>query len=1069
VTFVMARSGRLYDDADLETLSELAQRMGAALESARSFEAEQLARHRAEEARDRMRRLQKLTEALSGALDRDSVVELMVSAGRQALGADAGFAWLVRDGNYLELVAHEHGAEALPLTEFSRVPLARRMPICDALRDGKARTFGNPRALAAAYPDLPAPEDSPFRAWAVVPFSSQGRAKGVVSFSFTSERVFSDDECELLSATVGQASIALERCLLLEAERKARMRERQLHVLAARLSSALTPSEVATIACEEAVSVLAAYSGAAAVKLGEEMHILGIGGPRDEESLAQVSALPLGAAVPIAEAVRRGELVWCPDVAGLDERYGALKSIWQKLEIRSWGAVPFTFEGQTVGSLAISCREERALDEGEREFLFGVGQLTAQALERARLYDAHKQSEAQLRLALSAARAGTWSIDLTTMTSTRDPSYRELLGVKEERVVGDFEAIHPDDRAHAREHFERALRDGTPYEPEVRTRRDDGTYTWIRAHGRVIRGPDGKPAMLAGVIVDIDEAKRASLRADEERRINETLHRLAASFTAELEHERLVQLITDELTELVGAELGAFVDGENESAPFALRTVARTNTEQFRDLPTPRATPLLAETLVHHRVLRLDDVRADPRHDSAEPLVHPAVRSYLAVPVVARSGKVFGSLLFAHSEVGRFTPAHLRLASSIASQAAIALENAVLFTTVREQKEQLEAAVERAQTADRRKDEFLAMLGHELRNPLAPIISVLELMDLRGQGALVRERELIRRQVQLVTHLIDDLLDVTRITGGKTRLTKEVVELREVLERAAETTAPAFQQRRQRLELEAPASGALVDADPARLGQVFQNLLTNAAKYGEVDSVVRITARVAGDRVRVEVADQGIGIDPELLPRIFELFVQGKRTLDRAQGGLGIGLAVAKSICELHGGTIRAESEGLGRGATFIVELPRATRRVENVPVVPPRVRTTPVPRRILVVDDNADAAEMLRELLTTFGHETALAFDGKTALELALRFKPEVALLDIGLPGMDGYELARRLRAVTDLERLQLIAVTGYGQDHDRARTKAAGFDQHVVKPVGLEELTELLETGVPSRAPER
>ncbi|HEX2688193.1 MAG TPA: ATP-binding protein, partial [Kofleriaceae bacterium] len=665
-----------------------------------------------------------------------------------------------------------------------------------------------------------------------------------------------------------------------------------------------------------------------------------------------------------------------------------------------------------------------------------VGQLAAQALERARLYEALQTGEEQLRVALTAARAATWQYDLATGMASRDFSYRVLLGVRDERVVATNEAIHPDDRAAVRAQFERTLEGGTPFEPEIRVRRDDGTYMWTRSHGRVMYGPDGKPRMLAGVIVDIDEAKQASLRADEERRINETLHRLGSSFASELDHDRLARLITDEITTLVGAELGAFFENSGEAGEagsFALHTISSSHVERYRDLRSPHATPLLAQTLVAHQIVRLDDVVADPRYSTAgvQPEGHPLVRSYLAVPVVARSGEVFGSLLFGHAAVGRFTAAHERLAASIASQAAVALENARLYKTVRAHKEQLELAIERARLADRRKDEFLAMLGHELRNPLAPIATALELMELKDQRVLHKERDVIRRQVDYLSRLIDDLLDVSRITRGKLQLSRQVIEIGAVLAKAIEIASPLLEKRMQKLAIDVPREGLPVDADPTRLAQVFQNLLTNAVKYSEPGSQIVLRARSNEDRVVVELTDQGIGISADLMPRLFDLFVQGDRAPDRSQGGLGIGLAIAKNLCELHGGTISAASAGTGRGSTFTVTLPRTVRAESSSPArASEHVARVATGGRVLIVDDNVDAAQTLHEFLTAVGHESAVAYDGVAALELAASFRPDTAVLDIGLPVMDGYELARKLRERFGPDKLRLIAVTGYGQE---------------------------------------
>ena len=355
------------------------------------------------------------------------------------------------------------------------------------------------------------------------------------------------------------------------------------------------------------------------------------------------------------------------------------------------------------------------------------------------------------------------------------------------------------------------------------------------------------------------------------------------------------------------------------------------------------------------------------------------------------------------------------------------------------------------------------MLGHELRNPLAPISTALELMALRGGDALRKERDVVRRQVDHLSRLIDDLLDVSRITRGKIQLARQVMEIGAVLGKAIEMASPLLERRMQPLAIDVPREGLAVDADPSRLAQVFQNLLTNAAKYSEPRTEIAVRARGEGERVIVEVMDQGIGIAEAVLPSLFDLFVQGERTIDRSQGGLGIGLTIARSLCELHGGTIEAASGGPGRGSTFTVSLPRAARVAAAPPDRPGRGDGAPSRAasgmRVLVVDDNVDAALLLCELLAGMGHELEVAHDGVAALERVSSFRPDVAVLDIGLPVMDGYELARRLREQLGPEQLRLIAITGYGQDSDRERSLDAGFDDHLIKPLRLELLTQILD----------
>jgi PAS domain S-box-containing protein len=363
-----------------------------------------------------------------------------------------------------------------------------------------------------------------------------------------------------------------------------------------------------------------------------------------------------------------------------------------------------------------------------------------------------------------------------------------------------------------------------------------------------------------------------------------------------------------------------------------------------------------------------------------------------------------------------------------------------------------------AERANRMKDEFLAVLGHELRNPLAPIVTALELAQLSGNGQLSREHAVIDRQVKHMMRLVDDLLDISRITTGKVELRHRPLDLRAVVEKSLETVSPLLEQRRHRLEVAFPDDPVPVDGDESRLSQVFTNLVTNAAKYTEPGGELRISIAARAPWIEATVQDNGRGISAELLPRVFELFVQGDQGVERQPGGLGIGLPVVRSLVELHGGTVRAASAGPGRGSTFTVCLPAAAPgrpAAEAAPAVTDRAGPA---RRILVVDDNDDARTMLRAVLESRGHAVVAVADGPAALQAVRAFVPEVAILDIGLPVMDGFELASRL--VTALAaKPRLIALTGYGQRNDRERSARAGFDVHLVKPVDLQELIATVE----------
>jgi len=382
-----------------------------------------------------------------------------------------------------------------------------------------------------------------------------------------------------------------------------------------------------------------------------------------------------------------------------------------------------------------------------------------------------------------------------------------------------------------------------------------------------------------------------------------------------------------------------------------------------------------------------------------------------------------------------------------------------------EQREQLLAReqVTRAEleTADRRKDEFLAMLAHELRNPLAAISIGLHLLDGLGAdpGKAGQTRATVLRQVGVLTRLVDDLLDVSRITRGKVELRKEPLLLGEAVEHAIAGSRPLVDERRHQLLLEVAAEPLWVQADPTRLEQVISNLINNAAKYTEPGGQLRVRLLREGEEAVLAVRDSGIGIQPEMLERVFDLFAQVDQSPARSRGGLGVGLTLVKRLAEMHGGTVRARSEGLSRGSEFEVRLPL----LADQPEARARARAQrAVPherKRLLLVEDNPDIGETLRDLLQILGHRVELAVDGLRGVQLALATRPDAALVDIGLPGIDGYEVARRVRAAETGKRILLVALTGYGRPEDRERALESGFDAHLVKPVDPQELNHLLD----------
>ena len=361
---------------------------------------------------------------------------------------------------------------------------------------------------------------------------------------------------------------------------------------------------------------------------------------------------------------------------------------------------------------------------------------------------------------------------------------------------------------------------------------------------------------------------------------------------------------------------------------------------------------------------------------------------------------------------------------------------------------------------DRRKDEFLAMLAHELRNPLGPILNAFEVIRIGGlsDDEVTNIRQVAERQARHLARLVDDLLDVSRITTAKIQLRREPVDLVAVIGRVVEQVRPTVESHRHRFTVEVETAPLPMIGDPTRLDQILTNLINNAAKYTEPGGSITLRAMRVGDTARLEVADTGIGIPPEMLPKVFDLFTQVDHALDRSQGGLGIGLTLVRRLVELHGGIVAVQSEGAGRGSVFAVELPLTdSARVEATARKPLR-RIAPT-RKILVVDDQIDAASVLARLLRARGHQARVAGDGASALEAITAEQPDVVLLDIGLPGMNGYEIARRIKADPALNPILLVALTGYGQDADIRLAREAGFDHHLVKPTDLEAIESLFD----------
>jgi PAS domain S-box-containing protein len=588
-----------------------------------------------------------------------------------------------------------------------------------------------------------------------------------------------------------------------------------------------------------------------------------------------------------------------------------------------------------------------------------------------------------------------------------------------EEVTGDSwqGLVHPDDLPHVLEARARILRSGESSEVECRLRQgSDGSYLWFLVRGEPMRNAAGEITRWCGTATNIEHRKRGE--------------RALESLAALLRHSQRSARVGSYLVEWPEAtDRSAYRIQWSEELfrifgyePGTIEPSLQAWTRRIHPNERHRVVAALEEAIQHRRGLELEYhvVRDDGVHT-----------------------------LYTWAEFDAGPPRRF-------------------WGTCQDVTEQRHAATE-LREADRRKNEFLATLAHELRNPLAPIRQSIVVAQSPRASDAQRQRsfEIIERQVAHMARLIEDLVEASRISRGRLELRLQPTTVGAVLLAAVETARPMMDARNHTLEVDVPEEPIELNGDPVRLAQVFINLLTNAAKYTDPHGRIELRVRAQAGQAVVSVRDNGIGISAEMLPRVFDLFSQANATLERTEGGLGIGLALARGIVVLHGGRIEAQSAGLARGSEFIVTLPTRPSSASPLPASLAPAETAHPVRRILVADDNTDAAESLAMTLKLRGHEVEIAQDGRRALEIANLLHPQIALLDIGMPELNGYELARQIRSHAWGRHMRLVAVTGWGQDEDRRQALAAGFDEHLTKPIDPQRLIAVIEAATPMPAP--
>lgn len=628
---------------------------------------------------------------------------------------------------------------------------------------------------------------------------------------------------------------------------------------------------------------------------------------------------------------------------------------------------------------------------------------------------ASKHQEETLRLTLAAGEVATWNWDIVADRVTADSNMARLFpvdAIEAAPLARYLEIIHPDDRAQVKAHIALAIAEHSPFEASYRVRASDGQYRSVIARGRAEYAADGTPLQLPGVILDITRQKQVedALRSSEER-YSALIDLMDEAFC-------VIEMLYDEQGRPVDFRYlegnPAFVkqSGLDNAIGKTIRSIVPDHDQHWFDL--------------YDQVLK-----------SGEP-----VRYENEAVAMERWFEVFAARLGG--------PGSRLLA--------------VLFSDISERKRsenQLRQLADNLSEMDRRKTEFLATLAHELRNPLAPIRNGLQIMRLAADkpATVARVRDVMERQVNQMVHLVNDLLDVARITRGQIELKLERADLKSIIAGAVETSIPLIEASRHQLQLELDEQPLPLMADPTRLAQVLGNLLNNAAKYTPTGGHITLRAVRDGQQALIEVQDSGVGIPVESLSSVFDMFTQVGQNMGRAQGGLGIGLSLVRRLAELHGGNATAASPGAGLGSTFTVRLPLLA-TATAAPAIPaaPGIAASSHRFRVLVVDDNVDAADTLAAVLDMMGHATQVAHDGAQALALTPQFLPDVIFLDIGLPGMSGYDVARALRQTAAGANVVLVALTGWGAENDRSQSSAAGFDHHLTKPANLLAIGELL-----------
>ncbi|MFS2020155.1 ATP-binding protein, partial [Massilia sp. CT11-108] len=743
-------------------------------------------------------------------------------------------------------------------------------------------------------------------------------------------------------------------------------------------------------------------------------------------------------------------------------------------------------------------------DQARREGVLGMTGVVQDVTARRSAADALRQSEEVLRALANTIPQLAWMAQADGAIVWFNERWFEYTGTTPDQVVGWGwqTAVEPTVLPAVLERWSASIKSGDPFEMEYPIRGADGQYRWFLTRVNPVRDRHGKVLRWFGTDTDVDEVKRAEQALRDESHVLELLNSTGSALASTRDLRSLLQVATDAATGIAGARQGAFLyHGRNDGIEpdannlFTLYTVSGGSPVGFEAFGASGPTGLFGPGLLDHPagVIRSADVTLDARLRDAPPFAlpagHPAVRSYLAVPVVGHSGELLGTMFFGHPEPDVFSERTERIVRGIAAQAAVAIDNVRLYEAAQRAAEERKVLLEserqaraEAERTSQMKDEFLATLSHELRTPLSAILGWAQVLrrGSRDQNDLQKGLQTIERNARAQAQLIEDLLDMSRITSGKVLLDMQAVAPASFIDAAIETVRPAADAKNIRIDKQYAADPGLVAGDPARLQQVVWNLLSNAIKFTPRDGQVSIELARNDASVAITVRDNGAGIRPEFITHVFERFRQADASMTRRHGGLGLGLAIVKHLIEQHGGTVRAESAGEGKGASFTIELPLAkqqppaTRSARAAMILPtpatPEMTVLDLSGvNVLVVDDDRDARELIKRILSDCGASVRIAASARDAFALFKERVPNLLISDLGMPEVDGFELLDWVRHLGREEGSQVpaIALTAFARSEDRLSALEAGFSAHISKPVEPSELIATVASVVGPSSP--